>query len=574
MEAKPLQRPSAQMTFRRSPIEEGKKAREDGRKTSQLTQFLDNLNTSIQDIDSTPDSKQKPVNEPGKIEPVKKLDDKVELITGEDKQPERQGIEETSNESSKQTVILGAIRDKLSQLTSMLQQKVNILISEDTKLNDTTEKILDEKLPDTTVDKPVDVVGQVLPEIDNKREDSKEISSAKEAAIGERFKLGVTAIVDAVKSGFKSTVSVADKISSMLFKYTISAVAKFALMVGAIFAIITGIDLLRINFKYWSEIVLGKINEWIENITKWTPWLEGTFTALEGIRTAWEKGDWPGLAEAIILGLGKMINEFANLISLGFYKAISKALDALGFSNAAKGIEGFALQNYANNTDNALSEADQKKLAEYQNANLEKGAADISANGGVSAVLPMWLRKKLHLVTEAEANLNGAERKDRDALMKVPKEQRIETIMSIDNTKSALTRYENHSNSMNLGTERDNSKLDEMKKQLETMINDKNLDNVPTVKAEFKTRLAKIQDSIEKKRKAVKPQSAEKSRETVTINNIKKLDAIQNSNASTQGAKTTATVNNTLVKSNKSVNIVTPTTNTAAPGIYNGTGVN
>lgn len=573
MEARPLQRPSNQTSFRRSSIEEGKKAREDGRKTSQLTQFFDNLNTSVQDIDNSTKKPTQEFNGIEQVKPTKSVDDKVGIIVGDDKATDT-AVEQAPDDESKQTIILGAIRDKLSQLTSLLQQKMNVLISEDSSINQTTEKILEGQLPDVAGEKPVDVVGQVLPSLDERKEETDEGNTAKEAAIGERFKLGVTAVVDAVKSGFKSTVSVADRISSMLFKYTISAVAKFALMVGAIFAVITGIDLLRINFKYWSEVILGKINEWIENISKWTPWLEGTFTALEGIRTAWEQGDWPGLAEAIVTGLGKTINEFANLVVLGFAKAMSKVLDAMGFEKASKGLEGFALQNYVNNTDNALGKEDQKKLAEYQNANLEKGAADVSANGGISAVLPMWLRKKLGLVTDAEANLNGAERKDRNALMEVPKEQRVQTIMSIDNTKSALTRYENHSNSMNLATERDNSKLNDMKKQLEVMVNDKSLDSVPTVKAEFKNRLASIQANIEKKRNAVKPQSAEKSRETTTINNIKKLDAIQNSSASTQGAKTTATVNNTLVKSNKSVNIVAPTTSTAAPGVYNGTGVN
>lgn len=564
MDNKPLTRPSEMTSFRRSSIEEGKKERMEDRKEANMSTMFGNLKKTIEDNGPPTRPEQEPVKENRIVEPVNTIENKIETING----PSENNVN-SSSEEAKQSNILNTISDKLSKLTIMVQQKLDVIIGKEGPI-ETTESIVNDKLESSTDKRGVDVVGKVLPSLQEK----KESDTAKTAADSERQKLGFASVVGAVKSGFKASVSVADKISSMLFKYTISAVAKSALIVGAIFAIITGIDLLRINFKYWSDMILEKINLWIDNISKWTPWLEGTFTALEGIRTAWEQGDWPGLAEAIILGLGKSLYEFANLISLGFYKALAKALSALGFENAAKGIEGFALQNYVNNTDNALNEKDQQKLAEYQNANLEKGAADVTANGGFSAMLPMWLRKKLHLVTDAEASQNAAERKDRDALMNIPREQRVEVIKQMDNTKSALTRYENHSNNMNLETERDNTRLDKMKKDIEVMINDKSLDAVPTVKKEFKDRLNKIQGNIEKKRNAVKPQPMDKNRDAVTVNNIKKIDATNRAVSANQGAKTDATINNTVVKSNKSINIVTPVTNTASPGIYNGTGVN
>ncbi|MFP9202837.1 hypothetical protein ACLI2R_17050, partial [Enterococcus faecalis] len=81
--------------------------------------------------------------------------------------------------------------------------------------------------------------------------------SPEEKQKKEAFNLKLSQALDkltkTVDFGFKKSISITDKISSMLFKYTVSAAIEAAKMTAMILAVVVGIDLLMIHFKYWSD---------------------------------------------------------------------------------------------------------------------------------------------------------------------------------------------------------------------------------------------------------------------------------------------------------------------------------
>ncbi|QQM13941.1 tape measure protein [Acinetobacter phage Morttis] len=395
----------------------------------------------------------------------------------------------------------------------------------------------------------------------------------------------ISSVKGAIVEGFKKSTSIADKISGMLFKFTVSQAVGAAKIALAIAAIILGIDLLKIAWQVWGDKIMKKFEEWTETFSKWwdgfKEWssyfsdmkdsFEGMKGDLTGIRNAWESGDWPALASAIGTAFIDGIKTLSGILDRVITKLISTILDKLGFSKAAKAIEAEGLQNYQNMTNNRLSPENQRKLAEEQ-LRREKSDGLTPTQRGKTSFLPDSWRKSLGLISKDEYSQIQAEKKDQAARRGLSHEDQIKAIAASNEARESIARFKNIADNVNPNDAKQVAEADKYKKEAQQYINSPGLALVPSVKAELQSQLDnyKMKSSTNT---AVKPDKSANTKDTQLVQNIKVAEA-QKAAAQTKASTSTANVQTNIVKTNKSYNVQTPITGTRAPGVFRATGVN
>lgn len=156
-----------------------------------------------------------------------------------------------------------AISAKISKLTDMLAEKLSSEVKKSPSTQEsTTLAALQDAMP-IQVEQPKleELIAQLLPqnpipedapflppptpqeETENKKDKNKKADDAS-------FKMDD--LLKITKGGFKAVVSVSDKIASMLFKYTVTALANAAKFAAQMFALVLGIDMIQVYFQFFS----------------------------------------------------------------------------------------------------------------------------------------------------------------------------------------------------------------------------------------------------------------------------------------------------------------------------------
>ena len=574
----PLKRAASAATFRKTPMGEMKTASDTAKRAEAANDSLDEIKDQVADksadetiaesltsidsamtqsiSDNLADSIDQRRSEGDLIDETKIISAKLSLLVGKLTEMHADAqVEATQREAVKQEPTTSEALSALAE-RNQPQPQAEVADSLSPKEESPSTKLLD----------------------DNKGKSGKELVAKANPVV-----MGLDKVGGLLKTGFKSSIGVMDKISGMLFKYTATQAIQAAKIAAAIFAIILAVDLIKIYWSVWGEKIMGKLSEWAEIFKGWwdtfTDWASGFSdfkTAFEGmganlmeIKNAWTSGDFPGLAKAIgnaLLTLGKTIS---GILTRTLSSVFAALLRKLGFGDTADDMEAFGLRHYQNMSDNRLSDENQRKLAENQ-LKKEKEDGKTTTERGVTDFLPAKWRNKIGFLSDEEYSQVQAEKKDQSARSGLSEEDQLSAIAATNEARESLGRYKKFAEAANANNSADMAKVDKYKKEAQRYLGNKGLDLVPSTKAELNAQFNSIK--VKPKGDAVKPASAAESKDTQTVQAIKTAE----SNKATQQAQQTnvANVQNNVTRNSKSVHVQAPTTSTRAPGVHKATGVN
>jgi hypothetical protein len=361
------------------------------------------------------------------------------------------------------------------------------------------------------------------------------------------------------------------------------AAIEAAKMTAMILAVVVGIDLLMVHFKYWSDKFSQAWDLFSTDFTKfssetgtWGPLLQSIFGSIDKIKKLWEAGDWGGLTAAIVEGLGKVLFNLGELIQLGMAKLSAAILRVIpGMKDTADEVEGRALENFQNTTNASLNKEDQEKVANYQykrmNGELGPIAKGLDKIANWKTRASNWIRG----VDNKEALTTDEERADEEEKLKQlsPEEAKI-ALMKANEARAAMNRFDEYANSADMSKDSTVKSVESAYEDLKKRMDDPDLNNSPAVKKELAARFSKIDatyQELKKNQPNAKPETSAKSPEAKQVQVIEKNKAQQ---APVQQASPSINNTNNVVKKNTVVHNMTPVTSTTAPGVFDATGVN
>lgn len=579
-------------TMRRKVIEEGRSEREAAKAASTQTESLSVLSSQLEDLQTQAELTSEVIEDKGNqvIDALNRVDQSV-IDTTAGAELTAEASERTTEAVKEQTDVSNKISDKLSRLTDLLNERLSAITPNlpSVSSNDTSLAVVEDAVP-------VDIVTPGLPELiegllpdpndgNNNPNDAffpptpaEPESDSKKGADEERKKRDsdlLNNLLKTTKSGFKATIGLTDKIAGMLFKYTVTAVVEAAKIAALLFSIVLGVDVLMKHFKYWSDKFTSDFDSFSSEATVWGSTLSSIFGTLESIQQFWEEGDWSGLAVAIVKGVTEILYNLGELISLGMSKVSAAILSVIpGMGDAALSIEGAALEGFQERTGNALSEKDQETVAKYQSMRIEKGenVFDKFSQGKTWAVNRLTGDANISdFVTDEERTAQN------EKLKQMKPEDRERVLAKGNETRAAIVRFEKYMEQVNPNNKRSVQAADKAYSNLQTQMNDSDLNYSPTTKKELEGRMNIVTAKYEKmKGKDPQPAPSSQSEDVKKVESIEKNQAAQKASLGTGAGAAAANLFNTnnVINNSKTINTVSPVTSTNAPGVFGATGVN
>ncbi|HGW7622979.1 baseplate hub [Yersinia phage PYps47T] len=590
-----MKKPQEMQTMRRKVISDNKPVQEAAKSASNTLSGLNDISTKLDDAQAASELIAQTVEE--KSNEIIGAIDNVESAVS-DTTAGSELIAETVEIGNNINKEIGeSLGSKLDKLTSLLEQKIQTAGIQQTG---TSLAVVESAIPVKVVeDDTAEFVGPLLPApeavnndpdadffpapqpVEPKRESPEE--KQKKEAFNLKLSQALDKLTKTVDFGFKKSISITDKISSMLFKYTVSAAIEAAKMVALIMAVVIGIDLLMVHFKYWSDkfskawdLFSTDFKTFSSETGTWGPLLQSIFESIDEIKKFWEAGDWGGLTVAIVEGLGSVLYNLGELIQLGMAKLSAAILRVIpGMKDTADEVEGRALENFQNSTGASLNKEDQEKVANYQDKRMNDDLGPIAkgldkiANWKTRA--SNWIRG----VDNKEALTTDEERAaEEEKLKQLSPEERKNALMKANEARAAMIRFEKYADSADMSKDSTVKSIEAAHEDLKKRMNDPDLNNSPAVKKELASRFAKIDatyQELKKNQPEAKPETSAKSPEAKQVQVIEKNKAKQ---APVQQASPSINNTNNVIKKNTVVHNMTPVTSTTAPGVFGATGVN
>ena len=572
-------------TMRRKVIADGKGDRDAARAASEQTSSIDDLNAVLQDIQIASELTAETIEEKSNqlIDSAEDIKNQVsDVVEGTELSAE--ASEKTTEAVKDHTEVSERISDKLSKLSKLLSEKLGVSALSGPN-PESAATVIPEALPVAEFPAPValpavipphenndpnDAIFPPVPQDDSPTDENKRESEADKKESKELF----NDLLKTTKTGFKATIGITDKIAGMLFKYTVSALAETAKMAGMIFGVILLIDVIKANFKYWSDKFSANFDEFSEQAGVWGTTLSSIFGTLENIQKFWEAGDWGGLITAIVTGVGKVLYNLGEIIQLGMAKVTSAILSVIpGLGDAALSVEGAALEGFQEHTGNQLSDKDQETVAKYQSAKIENGENlfDKLQSGRT------WLKNKISGDKNVGDYVSDDDRDaEREKLKAMKPEERIEVLKKANEARAAIIRFERRLDDVNPDNKQSVAAVDKAYESLKAQVGDSDLNKTSTTKKELDSRLSEAKAKLDElKQTEAKPAPISESDDAKKVSAIEKAKA----QASVEKAATTQTggtlVNtNNVVNNSKTVNNHAPITSSSAPGVFGATKVN
>lgn len=578
-------------SFRRKPrkaIEDSKEQRDSNKVLNNNTSELSNIGGKIDDLQASTElgnesSEQKNNNI---ISSLGNINSGIQdtIASGELNAELSQSILETTSTISN---VATQISDKLSKLNNMLAEKIGLSGSEkSTSQYDTSLSIIAESIPKIEksnydirdainglrLPDDKDPGDDVFPEEDRdlpvpvplpvpsprENEDQNDNNPKDKDDISGKL----DHLIDATKGGFKASLGFSDKITSMLFKYTVTAMLEAAKTAAMILSIIVALDVIRIHFNYWSKLLETNFDEFNNKAREWGPLLQGIIDTVNDVKNMWEKGDFAGLTVAIIKGIGKTLYQLGELIILGISKAVASVFRMMGADDKADALVGDSLESFQSRTNAQLSDHDQQLLAEYQVKKIKKekeerekpmsqttAAANIRAGG----IMPQKQEKPI-----PASPIDGLGEKDQVAVMKANNE-----------TSASMRRFETYLSNADPESNGDKSNINKTFKNIQENIKNPVFDKSPEIKTMLQKNLDDLTskyNDFNKKTLAVKPEPVSESQDSQSVNRIKQSSESNNTDSPKAG-NTTVNQMNQVNNTSKTSYIMPPQTSSAAPGM-------
>lgn len=565
-----MKQPSSMQSMRRRVIEEGKPTRDAQQAAAENTQALQGIDGRLSDLQASSELSGEVFEEKangiiGAINDVQAADE----LTAENTEKGNKELRRLNDTAFK-------INSKLAQLSSMLKSKMvgaeSPGVSKQAKGAESTaleaikdslplevyQPSLEELLKTLVPDLPATgsptpfPESPVTPPVDEEKKKKEEKES----------KFDVKELLKTTKAGFKASVGVADKISGMLFRYTVTAAAEAAKMAGMLFSLVLGFDVIRIHFKYWSKLLETSFASFDQKAGVWGKVLEDILLTVRNVQDFWENGDYGKMIWEIVKGIFKVGNDLIEAMFLGISKLTAGVLRQFNFDGAADNVEGSAIERYADQTGTKVSDEDAEVYGRYKTKQFKEELKNTGANqairygGSAEEYEKMRKEKGIPLSDTEKLGLQTKNMSDEDMAKMFAKEIQVKT--DSDRLSRRTEDYKGRPERI--------KELEIQQKELRARIDDPSIKAAPVVQE----RLLKQADAVDEQLKKLtapepKPVPTQDSEQAKQVKQIEQNQQIINNNK--EGDKSQVNVQQTNVKNNSTHMHLPTQTATLAPGV-------
>lgn len=482
------------------------------------------------------------------------------------------GINDTSIGINKLNDTASIINDKLSKLADLLQGKV-------VTPNVPSTEVIGDNIPDQEQPQPLldDLLTQLIPPFENRPPDEQffprdEPKQEEEKVPGQKddkdsdLKKSIEDLTKIVKGGFKSSLSLTDKISSMLFSYTVTAVANMAKTAAMILMLIMAIDVIRIHFKYWTKLFESNFQKFSDIAGKWAPVLAEISNMAQNIEQAFDEGSWSGLATAIIEGLVNVLDKLGENLLLGMSEMTAALLEKLGMSEKADSIRGAAYDRFQERTGAILTDDEQTLVAKHKDRERIEEEEKSPTRRKMSAWTDRYVTGKID-DDEYKKRISQADQKVVDPMFAgKSEEERLEIYKQQGKMKAELKRSAKYIDDTNVNNDTRMKTAETTYKAATDSFRDLVSKN-PELAKELEPDYQRLAEAWESKRvPTAKPELAQNKEEAQQVKLIEQMQAQQKADKGTP-SQAPINVNTAINKSQTTVHNMNPVTASPAPGM-------
>ena len=233
-------------------------------------------------------------------------------LTAENTQSTAGNTQKTYEELQKLNSFSSQMNEKLRGFGVMMERRFSVVSKITSGLDAIEKAIKDEKQPEQTMPSPQPVLPTVpeqqnndnYPTLPKKPKDDKK----KKDKNSDRDN-NMQMLIKAVRGGFKETVGVSNKIFSMLFKMTVTALLEVAKWGAILLGIVVAIDTLMIHFRYWSTQFNENFGGFMKKAGGWGTSLTSILASVDAIKDFWAKKQYGDLVWEIVKGIGKALKD-------------------------------------------------------------------------------------------------------------------------------------------------------------------------------------------------------------------------------------------------------------------------
>lgn len=577
----------------RKVIAESKSQRDAQRASSSQEELLGGIHDKLDEVQSASEMTSEAV-ESKSNEVISGLNDiqAANELTAE-------AVENNTGELQKLNSIASQISDKLSQLSTMLENKFsaespspdNTSSANSSSSNSLT--VISDVIPDIQSDQEriTELLDDLLPRIDNEpdadfddapfppepvRENNPSPPTTEQGESEEKGKDGkklsdkIGALLKVTKDGFKTSIGFSDKIASMLFKYTVTAAIEAAKTAAMILSLVLAIDVIKANFKYWSDLFNTNFTEFSKKAGEWEPLLKSIITSVNEVKEAWKNNDWTGLTIAIIKGVGKAIYNLTEMIVLGISKLMAALMRTIpGLSDRADAMEADSLKTFQKNTGARLSDSDANLVATADVKRMNEQHKRDGSTPEESEAIDLQ-RLKYGQLTQSEFDKRKANRTNGNdaAFYNLSEEDQIKSVKARNEADAAIDRVNDYLDSGNVDDSNFKKSAEGALEDVKSQLNSDELNRSPGLKAELMGKfneLNKKYQSMNSNKTLVKPESSKESEEVKAVERISSAKKAESSKSTNDGNYTQ--VNNVNKKTSNVFTLPTQTA-TVAPGLF------
>ena len=269
-------------------------------------------------------------------------------LTAENTQSTADNTQKTYEELKKLNNFSSQMNEKLRGFGVMMERRFGV-VSKNTSGLDAIEKAIREDKQEETMPSPQPVLPTVpeqpnndnypalpkKPQGDNKKKKDDE----------KRNQDNMQMLIKVVRGGFKETMGVSNKIFSMLFKMTVTAMLEAAKWGAILLGIVVAIDTLLIHFRYWSDLFNNNFAEFKKKAGNWGTSLDNILSAVNNIKDYWENKEYSELVKEIVEGIGGALRDAFFQLDRIITKGLASVLRSIpGMGDFADNLEYGALK--------------------------------------------------------------------------------------------------------------------------------------------------------------------------------------------------------------------------------------
>lgn len=479
-----------------------------------------------------------------------------------------ENTEETNSHLRDLKGINSEISEKLSAFSDMLKANLSSSVSTlPAPLQSSipeAEAVIDDELPKP--EEPKAELPPILPDPVTKPEEAVDPErEAKEKARSDKIdeilsQLGM--LNKTVAGGFKQSIAFSDKIASMLFKYTLTAVANMAKTAAIVLSIIMAIDLLNTHFSYWGEKLsngMASLQNEMGSLAQPFGTLKGT---IENILKYLDSGEIGNAIKESLSGLLQFGDDLAGSILYGIGNMTVALLRAMKMDNIADSVQSSNAQFWAQSSGHRYTEDEKRAIANTQKDSfVEDNMGKTKTGGWFNMSMP---DKDLASLRAAKRGGSAEDQKKyyQEELKKINDEKQIDTSdANVDKMLEQKIRLENEATAVSKDMDRFKTNPEQLailQKSIDSMREElKSTKTLPKVEADLTSKIDELQQRKDKydeeNNTRVKPGNPAETPEAQAATKIDQVDKSRAQAPLAPPAQPNVSVNN--VKSSKTTNV-------------------